>query len=98
MANKVGFLQKCKVALYLFGNPSRKHILTVSCEFCGSTNIAAHHKNFSEGTAGRKILKEYRAEYLCMNCKATCRCEQSWTRYPDKVIEELKKILRGDTN
>lgn len=41
MANKIGFFEKFKIYWYWFTNPSQKHVLIVSCEFCNSTNVIA---------------------------------------------------------
>ncbi len=95
MGNKIGILQKIKIALFWFTSPTRKNILTVTCEFCGGTNII---KESSFGTIDaendQKLIKEYSARYVCMNCKATCQCLQTWSTYKREHINAVEKIIQ----
>lgn len=75
---------------------SRKHILTVTCEFCNGTNIIALNKKCNEVKSGDKEIKTYEADYLCLNCKSQGHVVQTWSRYTPESIQRVKDQLRGE--
>jgi len=77
MGNKMGLIQKLKICWFLLTEETRKNILTLTCEFCDSTNIIAKNKSIIYNHCEHK---DYTAEYVCINCKATCVGEQHWSR------------------
>ena len=87
MSNKKGFINKLKLCMFILTSATRKNMLTVSCDFCGSTNIIAHNQSYNK--VNDEII-HYQADYTCMNCKASCVTVQNWER---KTKEHITNII-----
>lgn len=90
MGVKGGLLQKSKLCWFWLVNPKMKHILTTTCEFCGSTNIIKIRHYDEWATESKKV---YTAKLLCWNCKAKAKVSQEWTGMTKAQIEKIKRQL-----
>ena len=84
MGYKSGLIQKLKLCYFWLITPTRKNMLTSTCEYCGSSNLVAIKQ--THRTDGN--YKNYTYKLLCMNCKAECAGTQRWHRHSEREREQ----------
>jgi hypothetical protein len=97
MGYKTGLVQKLKICAFWLFSPTRKNCLVMTCEFCGSSNIVQKAEDVQSFSDSRRRFKTYTADYVCMNCKASCVGLQRWSRFDEDFISSVRNSIEANS-